>query len=46
MVQPTPGLGWGGWFTQMECIQILDKVGKQVIIKHTMDLASVPLHEI
>ena len=40
------GQGGAGRFTQMECIQVLDAVGKQVIMKHVMDLASVPLHEV
>ena len=46
MVQSTSGPGWGGRFAQTECIQVLDEVGKQVAMKHTMDLASVPLHEV
>ena len=40
-------LGQGGETGSLrQCIHVLDEVGKQVDTKHTVDLTSVPLHEV
>ena len=45
-IQPPPGAGWRSWLIQMQGVQISDEVGEQAVMKHAVNLASVPLHEV